>query len=197
PDTIGPNGAMNYLTSIGVNLEDASLFVALQIIKAESLGEIKKEGFVSGWKETNVTPSIPSQKSYLATVVSNLSNSPDSFKKVYRHTFDAGKEGGQRALTLDNALIYWDMLFKSPGLAWVGKQSQLDWFAQWTAFLKEKYSRTVSKDMWNMTLEFALKSIEDESLSFWSEDGAWPGVIDDFVAWYRAKSPGAAMDVDA
>lgn len=48
--------------------------------------------------------------------------------------------------------------------------------------------------MWNQTLEFAFKSIDDESLDFWSEDGAWPGVIDEFVAWYKRKSE---MEVDA
>lgn len=41
--------------------------------------------------------------------------------------------------------------------------------------------------MWNQLFEFYLKSIEDETLSFWSEDGAWPGVIDDFVAYAKEK----------
>ena len=50
-----------------------------------------------------------------------------------------------------------------------------------------------------MSLEFAVKSMEDEILSFWNEDGAWPSVIDDFVAWCRGKGIGEAetMDVDA
>lgn len=49
-----------------------------------------------------------------------------------------------------------------------------------------------------MTLEFAVKSLSDESLSFWNEDGAWPSVIDDFVEWCREKGIGKAdgMDVD-
>lgn len=55
--------------------------------------------------------------------------------------------------------------------------------------------------MWNMILEFATKTMSDETLSFWNEDGAWPSVIDDFVAWCREKGVGKAdsalMDVDA
>lgn len=41
--------------------------------------------------------------------------------------------------------------------------------------------------MWNQTLEFAIQSVRDESLSFWNEDGAWPSVIDDFVTWLKAN----------
>lgn len=51
--------------------------------------------------------------------------------------------------------------------------------------------------MWNMTLEFALKSVDDESLSFWSEDGAWPSVIDDFVEWCKAKGVTKVDAMDA
>lgn len=45
----------------------------------------------------------------------------------------------------------------------------------------------MNKDMWNQTLEFAIQSVRDESLSFWNEDGAWPSVIDDFVTWLKAN----------
>lgn len=41
--------------------------------------------------------------------------------------------------------------------------------------------------MWDQTGVFVKKSSEDESMSWWSEDGAWPGVIDEFVAYVRAK----------
>lgn len=47
-----------------------------------------------------------------------------------------------------------------------------------------------------MTLEFASKSMADESLSFWNEDGAWPSVIDDFVAWCRTKGVGKSAPID-
>lgn len=119
------------------------------------------------------------------------------FKIVYRHAFIAGREKDQKALSLENALIYWGMLFSEPGWQW--KSNNQDWLEHWRNFLNEKWTRTVSKDMWNMTFEFALKSVEDETLSFWSEDGAWPSVIDDFVEWCKQKgiSKSDTMDVDA
>lgn len=166
----------------------------------------------------------------MQNLVASLPHDPALFRKVYRYAFTAGKEPGQKALSLENALVYWGMLFSasSPGWAWQsvaaapptsasgtstrsGKRSTshhhhqqpptvtVDWLDLWTIFLQEKWTRSVSRDMWNMALEFALKSVEDESLSFWSEDGAWPGVIDEFVVWCKdVKGVGASggMDVD-
>lgn len=34
---------------------------------------------------------------------------------------------------------------------------------------------------------FAGKSLEDETMGWWSEDGAWPGCLDEFVGFVRAK----------
>jgi DCN1-like protein 1/2 len=41
---------MRYFESLGVNLEDASMLVPMEIIQAPTVGEISKEGFVNGWK---------------------------------------------------------------------------------------------------------------------------------------------------
>ena len=50
--------------------------------------------------------------------------------------------------------------------------------------------------MWDQTGLFVSKSLEDESMSWWSEEGSWPGVIDDFVAFVREKrTKGEGMDV--
>lgn len=117
-------------------------------------------------------------------------------KKVYRYTFIAGRERDQKAMSLEAAKVYWSMLFSAPGIEW--NTANHDWLKLYERFLAEKWTRSVNKDMWNMTLEFALKSMGDETLSFWNEDGAWPGVIDDFVAWCRTNGIGKAetMDVD-
>lgn len=40
---------MKYLEAIGCNLEDASVFVAIETLHAENIGELKKDGFVNGW----------------------------------------------------------------------------------------------------------------------------------------------------
>ena len=49
--------------------------------------------------------------------------------------------------------------------------------------------------MWDQTGVFAMKSLDDESMSWWSEDGAWPGVLDEFVVYVREKRGGSADKV--
>lgn len=44
---------MSYLgEKLGVSLENAELFVAMELVKAPNIGEIGRAGFVSGWLPT-------------------------------------------------------------------------------------------------------------------------------------------------
>lgn len=49
-DKVGVDGTMAYLQELGLNLEDASILVPLEIIQAPFLAQMSKEGFVEGWK---------------------------------------------------------------------------------------------------------------------------------------------------
>jgi len=139
---------------------------------------------------------IAKQKSYVAGQIKLLSTDIALFKRVYRHTFICSKEKGQKALPLENALVYWELLFSPPGRLWV--TASTDWFQLWREFLQAKWTKSVNKDMWNQTFEFFQKTMQDETLSFWSEDGAWPGVIDEFVAYVKEKrgSSPESMETD-
>ncbi|RFU30105.1 hypothetical protein B7463_g6270, partial [Scytalidium lignicola] len=184
-DTINVDGTMQYLTDIGVNLENAEILVALEIVQAPTLGEITKTGFVDGWKVLGNMDTIAKQKAYVAEQIKLFSTDLELFKRVYRHTFICSKEKGQRALALENALIYWELLFTPPGRPWISGST--NWLELWADFLKTKWTKSVNRDMWNQTFEFYRKTIDDESLSFWSEDAAWPSVIDDFVSYVKTK----------
>ncbi|OBT58538.1 hypothetical protein VE04_02153 [Pseudogymnoascus sp. 24MN13] len=195
-DSISVDGTMAYLTDLAVNLEDASSLIPLEIVQAPAIGEMTRDGFVKGWQKAGVDSrstldTIPKQKAYIASQTKLLSSDTALFKRVYKHTFVCSKERSQKALPLENALVYWEMLFSSPGMCWASGTT--DWLKLWLEFLNAKWTKTVNKDMWNQTLEFFTKSREDETMSFWSEEGAWPSVIDDFVVWVREKRGGGAV----
>jgi DCN1-like protein 1/2 len=61
------------------------------------------------------------------------------------------------------------------------------WLAMWLDFLETKWKKGVNRDMWDQLLVFVFKTVDDEEMSFWSEDGAWPGAIDEFVLYVREK----------
>jgi len=183
-DETAVDGTMQYLTDLGLNLENAEMFVALEIVQAPAFGELSKNAFVEGWKAIGAD-TVPKQRAYVATQIKQLSKDMTLFKRVYKHAFICAKEKGQKAMSLDNAMVYWGVLFASPGKPWV--TASTDFLSLWLEFLEAKWTKSVNKDMWNQTFEFYKKSLEDESLSFWSEDGAWPGVIDEFVGYVKEK----------
>ncbi|KAL2888481.1 Defective in cullin neddylation protein 1 [Ceratocystis lukuohia] len=185
-DSIGIESSMTYLAeTLNVNLENAEMFVALEAVRAPSIGQITRQGFMEGWSSKGIDANTKAHAAYIRDYTNLLSRDPGYFKTVYRYAFVVGKEPDQKSLSLENATIYWNMLFGTPGWQW--KTANYDWLSLWVEYLNEHYPRPVNKDMWNQTLEFARKAVEDETLSFWNEDGAWPSVIDGFVAWFYEK----------
>ena len=97
-------------------------------------------------------------------------------------------------LPLDQAIEYWKLLLSAPSVSWTSNTTP--WLFWYIEYLEGKWKKAVSKDMWDQTGLFVLKSLEDESMSWWNEEGSWPGVIDEFVAYVREKrEQGAAMDL--
>ena len=98
-------------------------------------------------------------------------------------------------MPLDQATEYWKLILSAPSVSW--STSTTPWLEWWIEYLEAKWKKAVSKDMWDQTGSFVMKSLDDESMSWWSEEGSWPGVIDEFVAFVREKrEAGSEMDVE-
>jgi DCN1-like protein 1/2 len=189
-DLIEAESTMGYIEEMGAAADKVELFVVLEIVRSPGLGQMSRKGYVDGWQETGIAASESAHQHFVRQRITNLTNEPELFKRVYRYAFVAGKDVDQKAMQLDRALTFWEMFFDPSVRPW--KSANVDWLAHWKKFLEQNWTKSVSKDMWNQTLEFATKSTADEALSFWEEDSAWPTVIDDFVKWYRSEG----MDVD-
>lgn len=121
---------------------------------------------------------------------------PDFFKKVYKKTFLLARLPGQKVLPLEAATEYWRLLLTSPSMSW--NTTSTPWLYWWIDYLEANWKKSISKDMWDQTGAFIFKSLEDESMGWWSEDSAWPGVLDEFVVYVREKrdAAGSAMEVE-
>ncbi|KAF6238344.1 hypothetical protein HO173_003624 [Letharia columbiana] len=198
PDKIGIEGSMRYLTDLGVKLDEVVVLAVLTELGAPTMGEFTREGFVNGW-QSHRAETLPKQQGQIASFRRSLATTPDFFKRIYKQTFLIARLPGQKIVPLETALEYWRLLLTAPSLSW--NTASTPWLTLWLEYLEAQWKKSVSKDMWDQTGVFAMKSLEDESMSWWSEDGAWPGVLDEFVFYVREKrgdATGAAeseMDV--
>lgn len=212
PDKIGIEGSMRYLTDLGIKLDEVVVLAVLTELGAPTMGEFTRDGFVSGWQNhryifrtkherlqaqatTNhasqySAESLSKQQGQIASFRRSLAMTPDFFKRVYKQTFLIARLPGQKIVPLETALEYWRLLFTAPSLSW--NTASTPWLTLWLDYLETQWKKSVSKDMWDQTGVFAMKSLEDESMSWWSEDGAWPGVLDEFVFYVREKRGEAA-----
>ena len=119
-----------------------------------------------------------------------MPGSKDLFTRVYKYTFTVAKTSGQKAVALDAAIAYWELLFSSPLSAVKWNSPNTPWLSWWTEFLTSSWKKSVNKDMWNETLKFAQLTLADEALGFWNEESSWPSVIDEFVHWVKNEKRG-------
>ena len=184
PDIITINGTIRYLGDLGVNLDEVAVLALLTELNAPTMGDLSREGFISGWKSHNAD-TLPKQQAVVATLRHTLSTDLLLFKRVYKYTFFLARNPGQKAVLLEAAIEYWRLLLQSPGLQW--NTENTPWLNWWIEYLESRWKKSVGKDMWDQTGIFVQKSLDDESMRWWSEDGAWPGVLDEFVAFVKEK----------
>ncbi|KAL6709137.1 Scaffold-type E3 ligase [Coniothyrium glycines] len=185
-DVVGVEGTMKYFQEIDVDVEGLESLAALEIVQAPTMGEMTRDGFVNGWQERSCD-TIAKQKAYVKTLKKDLPMNKDLYTRVYKYTFSVAKTPGSKAVTLDAAVAYWELLFSSELSAVKWNSSNSPWLSWWNEFLTSSWKRSVNKDMWNETLKFAQLTLEKEDLSFWNEDSSWPSVIDEFVAWVKTE----------
>lgn len=169
-----------------------------------------REVFVNGWQERKLVPSptllydrsliqsscdtIEKQKAYIKNIKRELPSNRDLFERIYKYSFTIAKAPDSKQAPLDSAIEFWKLLFMDSisAIQWTSPNSPwLDW---WKEFLQTSFKKSVNKDMWAETLKFAKLTLEDEQMTFWTEESSWPSVIDDFVEWVKTEKRGGAKD---
>ncbi|KDB25209.1 hypothetical protein H109_02937 [Trichophyton interdigitale MR816] len=193
PDEIGINGAMKYFGDLQVRLDEVACLAVAELLRSPSMGEFTREGFVEGWRGTTECDTIEKQASYANGLRKLLLDDPNYFRRVYRYTFLLCRMQGQRNVNIELAVEQWQLFFTSEngGVAWETKS--VPWLKWWIEFIETRHKRPINKDLWEQTEVLMRKTMEDESMDWWSSDAAWPGAIDDFVAFVKEKQGATAM----
>ncbi|KAL5478987.1 DCN1 [Sanghuangporus weigelae] len=205
-DDILIDGTIKLCEDLEVNPEDVVLLSIAYELKAPSMGRWTRKGWIDGWRNLG-QDTIEGMRKTLSSLSQKLASDARYFQQVYNYTFDFARSEGQRSLALDDAQGFWSLLIPH-GLSggalrhevedddedeamamdeegW--KPEYTDW---WFEFLREKGGKGVSKDTWQMFLEF-IRAI-DSKFEKYDETAAWPSTIDDFVVWAREKRSQAA-----
>jgi len=144
-------------------------------LKAKTLGEFSRTEFIDGWTALGCDE-VAKMKGEIASIKSSL-QSKTSFRDFYRWLFDYIKEDSDRkSIDIEPAI---EMM----GLVLPPHFSLAD---TWIEFLKTRKEKTISKDIWEQTFEFA-KDIKSDLTNYEDEEsgGAWPVLFDEFVIFAR------------
>jgi len=104
---------------------------------------------------------------------------PDEFKKMYKFVYNFARDKSKRNMATDLAIDLWELLLSS----------RCKFLADWVEFLQTdlKDQIVIPVDSWNMLLEL-VETTKGDMNSF-VDDGSWPPIIDQFVAFYAKKHP--------
>ena len=193
PDKIAFEGVVQYLEHLGIGLDDLAFVAIFDLVEAPAMGEMTREGFVTGWTNastlSNPCDTIDRQKEHAKILSDRMSNDPAYFRQIYKKCFQYAKPEGQRAVPVEESFAFWDMFYGGGknGISW--NTSKVNWYDLWKEYYTSKNNRPVNKDLWNQMAELVSKTREPngESLAWWTEDGAWPTAIDEYVAFVKER----------
>lgn len=126
----------------------------------------------------------------------SLRTDPAFFRRVYMFCFPISRMQGQRNMQFEIAKDQWAMFFSPESGGFAANTATTPWLTYWVEFLEGRGKKPVSKDLWNQFEVFIRAAHQDESLGWWNPADAWPGTIDEFVPFVRAKRAGAQMETE-
>ncbi|KAJ2917211.1 hypothetical protein MD484_g3217, partial [Candolleomyces efflorescens] len=194
-NVIGPDGFEALCTDAGIPLDGALPLILAWQLNAQEMAKISKDEWVKGTATLKVAclpalstaltdlqnllilqqgaaqkPTGKKDEVYDRTLYNSYTQDiQGSFGKLYTYCFSLAKQEGSRNIDMEasTSCAFWSVLLVTQ---YPIMQSILDFLSE-----KPNYKAT-NKDLWSMDYE---------------ADGAWPTLLDDFVAWKKEKMTSA------
>lgn len=176
-DKISIEGIERLLSDLGLEANSILVLIFAWKCRASAQCVFTRDEFYRGLYELggDTIDRIDKLKACLVRAEMELTNNQHLFKDLYQFTFNYAKNQPQKSLDLEIAIAYWDILLKG----------RFRFLNLWIEFLNETHKRAITRDTWNLLLDFSM--MIDDSMSNYDEEGAWPVLIDEFVDYARKK----------
>ena len=174
-DTILAEGMEKFCIDLDVDPTEFIVLVLAWKFEASQMCRFKREEFMNGCQRMKAYDAKSLQGRFPELLRDARG---ENFKELYHFTFSFGLDHstGQRSLPIDMAVQLWDLVFT---------QDKPEILERWFTFLREMDTRGISRDTWNMFLDFCQNVAPD--LSDYDESEAWPSLFDDFVEYELSK----------
>ncbi|KAI9056943.1 DUF298-domain-containing protein [Trametes sanguinea] len=224
PGEIGPEGFEKLCNDLGISLEGAQPLVLAWQLHGSEMAKFKEDEWMKGTSELRVSnleglslaireledlllldkppiqassvpvtptnkkgaqPTVPAGPYNRQKYYQYAADKAKAFSELYAFCFNLAKPPTGRNIDIETASAFWSVLVapKYPIMNDILK------------FIADKGTlKGVNKDLWNMTLEFCRTVRPD--LSNYEADGAWPTMLDDFVAWKKSSDPQAEEHIE-
>jgi DCN1-like protein 1/2 len=141
------DGVCKFIQDLNYKLDDRIVLILAWRFKAKIQGEFTRDEFYTSMIELNCD-TLDKLKLKLKQLEYDVLNDFNKFKDLYQFTFNFAKNSSsQKLLDLDDAIAYWKMILD---------ENKFKFINLWCDFLLKHNRKSISKDTWNLLLEFAI-----------------------------------------
>lgn len=179
------DGMIRLITDLDYKLEDLVTISLAKIMHCTKLADgIDKDTFLSTWYMQGCS-TIPQMRHVLEDLDTKLQTDLGYMTEIYKYTFDLALDSNNRNLDLETATEYWRLFFQPQYPVHVDEKLM----GSWLTFLQDGNHQQVTKDTWQMLLEFlkrfpSLEAVKEN----YNETDAWPYIIDEFYEYLEDES---------
>jgi len=181
---IATSGMIRFLEDLNLDPASKTVLIIAWKFKAATQCQFSKKEFISGMTDLECD-SIHKLTSILPELQTQIED-PKAFKEFYQFTFNYAKNPSQKGMELETAVAYWRILL----------EDRFKLLNLWIQYLEKHHNKSITKDCWNLLLDFAVTV--DEDLDKYDEEAAWPVLIDGFVEYAKpiviAGGPSSSAD---